>query len=150
MPLPSAKDLAYAVEAAPATPLLAEPYYRSVDLHVVANLGVRLLDGSRSGKNGTRYNGPGGTPICYLAGSQTLAAFECEQEALILRLHRWPRNPRVTFAATISGATILDLTTQLVLQGFGLTPQELLLPSQHWQHENRQGRLAETQVLGDA
>lgn len=45
---------------------------------------------------------------------------------------------------------MLDLTTQLVLQGFGLTPQELLVPSQHWQHENRQGRLAETQVLGDA
>jgi len=42
MPLPPTSDLALAITAATLTPLPDEPWYRSVDLAVVVNLGVHV------------------------------------------------------------------------------------------------------------
>ncbi len=149
MPLLPAPQLKFAIDASTLTPLPAEPYYRSVDLAVPAQLGVHILDGAHAGRRGGRFNSPGNGPTCYLAGTQTLAAFECEQEAMILGLPT-PRNPRVTFAATVSGVQVLDLTNALVLAAFGLVFSDLTQPSSHWQHLNRSGTSAPTQVLADA
>jgi len=149
MPLPPASDLALAITAATLTPLPDEPWYRSVDLAVVVNLGVHVLDGTHTGTTGGRFNSPGSKPTCYLAGTQTLAAFECEQAAMILGLTK-PRSPRVTFAISVSGAQVLDLTKALVLAPFGLTYADLTLPSSHWQHLNHTGVSAPVQALGEA
>jgi RES domain-containing protein len=130
--------------------LRPEPFYRSVDFAAVANLGVRILDGSRAGQHGGRYNAPRSEPTSYFAGTQTLAAFECEQEALVLGTHLTLRNPRLTVAVSVTNAAVLDLTKQLVLYGFGLTPADLLRPTTHWRHENSLRRLAETQVIAEA
>jgi hypothetical protein len=150
MPLLSPSDLADAIQAAQTIALPDEPFYRSVDLVVVANSGVHVLDGSHSGFTGARYHPPGSEPTAYFAGSQTLAAFECEQEQLILGVHRGARNPRVTFAITATNAVVPDLTKQLVLHAFGLTQQDLMKPTAHWRHENAKGGHAETQILGAA
>jgi len=149
MPLPPTSDLALAITAATLTPLPDEPWYRSVDLAVVVNLGVHVLDGTHTGKTGGRFNSPASKPTCYLAGTQTLAAFECEQAAMILGLTK-PRSPRVTFAISVAGAQVLDLTNALVRTPFGLTYGELTLPSSHWQHLNRTGVSAPVQILGEA
>jgi RES domain-containing protein len=150
LPLLAAADLANAILAAVATPLRPDPFYRSVDFTAVANLGVRILDGSRAGLNGGRYNAPGSQPTAYFAGTQTLAAFECEQEALVLGTHLTARNPRLTVAVSVGKAVVLDLTKQLVLYGFGLDLADLLKPTTHWRHENSLHRLAETQVIAEA
>ncbi len=150
MPLLTPPKLDAAIQAATLTPLRDEAFYRSIDLHVVANLGVDVLDGTRAGRTGGRYNPPGSPPTCYLAGSQTLAAFECEQRSMILGIVSAPQNPRVTFAATVSNALVLDLTSAIVLAGFGLVQTELTQPASHWQHLNRTGHTAATQTLGAA
>lgn len=150
MPLLAAADLATAIHAAVITPLRPDPFYRSVDFAAVANLGVRILDGSRAALNGGRYNAASRGPTAYFAGTQTLAAFECEQEALVLGTHLTPRNPRITVAVSVANARVLDLTKQLVLYGLGLQPADLLKPTTYWRHENSQHRLAETQAVAEA
>jgi RES domain-containing protein len=147
LPPPAALD--FAIRAATLTPLPSDLFYRSVDLVVAANLGIHVLDGSHAGRTGGRYNSPLSPPTNYLAGTQTLAAFECEQRALILN-HPAPRSPRVSFAVTVLGAQVLDLTSALVLAGFGLSQAHLTQPASHWQFTNSTGAKAPTQVLGDA
>ena len=150
MPLFPQPLLDGAIKAATLTPLPTHAFYRSVDLTVVANLGINVLDGTRAGTNGGRFNPPSSPPTCYLAGSQTLAAFECEQKSMILGLLHAPQNPRVTFGAVVANAHILDLTRAIVLAAFGLVQADLTKPSAHWQHLNRTGHNADTQILGAA
>jgi RES domain-containing protein len=149
VPLPPPADLDFAIRAASLTPAPSRPFYRSADLVVVANLGVNVLDGSHAGRTGGRYNSPGSPPTDYFAGTQTLAAFECEQQTMVLNLPA-PRNPRVTFAVAVDGAHVLDLTSALVLAGFGLTQADLVQPTTHWKFINQTGATAPTQILGDA
>jgi RES domain-containing protein len=142
--------LPFAVDAAPLSPLVVPVVYRSVSLTVVANLGVHPLDGNHSGQIGGRYNRPGAPPTCYFAGTQTLATFECEQEALVMRIPGSPLDPRIAFAVTVAGARVLDLTQMIVLAGLGVAHADLVRPTAHWQHMNRRGLFDVTQQIGDA
>ncbi|MGA2451253.1 MAG: RES family NAD+ phosphorylase [Polyangiaceae bacterium] len=141
--------LASSVQAAQPGPTPAAAFYRSVSLKVIINIGAHPLDGAHAGASGGRYHRAGGAPICYLAGTQTLATFECEHEAMVLHLPSKPLDPRITFAVTVDNARILDLTNPLVLAVLGVAPGDLVLPSAHWQQLNRQGVLSTTQEIGE-
>ena len=100
--------LAFNVAAAQPSPAPAAAFYRSVELQLVATLGVHPLNGAHAGTAGGRYHRQGSAPICYLAGTQTLATFECEHEAMVLRLPRAPtRSRRASVTLTIHDPTKL-------------------------------------------
>jgi RES domain-containing protein len=140
----------FGVGAALLSPLHDPIFYRSVSLPVIANLGVHPLDGAHAGRLGGRYNSEHSEPICYLAGTQTLAAFECEHEALILGLPGTPREPRVSFAVSVTNAQILDLTNAMNRQTVGVQEADLVQPTPHWRHLNRNGLMSPAQQLGAA
>lgn len=143
-------SLAFNVAAAKPSPLPPNAFYRSVTLNVLATLGVHPLDGRHSGTTGGRYNRPGADPTCYLAGCQTIATFECEQDQLVLRLPTFPLEPRIIFAVIVAGARVLDLTQALVQRTLGVRPDDLVIPSAHWQHQNHLGILSMAQQIGEA
>ncbi len=146
----SPSAIVFGVNAALLSPLPDPVFYRSVSLPVIVNIGVHPLDGTHSGSTGGRYNPPRSAPICYLAGTQTLAAFECEHEAVILGLPGTPREPRVGFAVSVANARILDLTNAMNQQTVGVQAADLVQPTAHWRQMNRLGMLSPAQQLGAA
>jgi RES domain-containing protein len=138
------------VKAVVLTRLPRTRYYRSVDLRLMVDLGVKLLDGTYTGCTGGRYNKPGSDPTCYLAGSETLAAWECEHEAMALGLRTVKRNPRVTCGVEIKGVQVLDLTNNKVLVSLGVTRADLTKTTTHWRDINKKKRLSLTQRIGEA
>jgi RES domain-containing protein len=145
----ASRDLAFGVDAAQLSHLAVPVFYRSVSLRVMAKLSVHPLDGMHAGRAGGRYNPPRSEPTLYLAGTQTLAVFECEHEALALALPSAPLEPRVTFAVSVENARVLDLTQELVRVGIGAARDELIAPTTHWQRQNRTGTVSITQQIGE-
>jgi RES domain-containing protein len=147
---PSLASLKLAVQALPLTSIQFPIFYRSVDFKVLVTHGVKLVDGTHSGKTGGRYNPPNSLPTSYFAGSQTLASFECEQEAMILGLQTMKRNPRIICSVEISNAKVLDLTNMLVIQHLGISKQDLLGSTFEWRQLNSQRQISTTQLIGEA
>lgn len=147
MPLDAAA-LATAIRAAKLTSV-HRTFYRSVDLTLVRQLGLRMLDGAHAGITGNRYNSPNTEPIAYLAGSQTVAALECEQASYIMGVGSQTPNPRLTVAITVASTHILDLTNPVVLANLGVVRDQLLIPTLQWQHVNSLGGVADPQLVGD-
>jgi RES domain-containing protein len=141
-----ASTIEQAIAAAMLTPV-TEYFYRSVNFARMRRHNLRLLDGTHAGITGGRYNAPYSEPTAYFAGSQTVAAFEAEQVALIAAPPQ-PPEPRLTVALSISAPNILDLTNSIVLANLGVDSKDLLTPTLQWQHLNREGMLAQSQLLG--
>jgi RES domain-containing protein len=147
--MPISANLPSLLSSVTLTPVSNLTCYRSVDLVVLANHGVHVLDGAHSRQTGGRFNSPNSEPICYLAGSMTLASFEVEQDALALGLMSARPNPRVVLAVVVD-AMILDLTNPVILAHLGLVQADIMQPSHVWRTLNAGGQLAPAQLIGDA
>jgi RES domain-containing protein len=135
------------------TPVSAGLFFRSINYLFLNGSASNVLSGVHAGTTGGRFNPPRSGPTCYLAGTQTNAAFEVEQEQLLLALARTPNPaPRITFGVTVDQVVLLDLVNPMMRSYLGLASDhtDLYMPTPTWKALNRKGVAAPMQQLGDA
>jgi RES domain-containing protein len=134
-------------------PSRVELFFRNMSFLRLAGTVSDVLNGKYSGVSGGRYNPPKSGPVCYLAGTQTGAAFEIEQEQLLLGFGNTPNpTPRITFGVSVEGAVLLDLTNQMLWPNLSIVgdQSDVFMPSSDWKELNQQGMDAPMQQLGAA
>ncbi|MEM7159630.1 MAG: RES family NAD+ phosphorylase [Myxococcota bacterium] len=127
-----------------------ETYYRSVLVTALMQIErAKFLSGEHAGTLGGRYNSPGSAPTLYLAGSQTLASFEVEQDLLLAGLIQGTPT-RLMCGVEVVGAKLLDLTNVVVRNALGIDQHDLVQPGVVRTGLNAAGAPSQTQMLGDA
>lgn len=127
-------------------PSILEVYCRNVALRAVLGSAGKVTSGLAAASKGGRYNPAASFPVCYLAGTQTGAAFEVEQEQLLMQSA--VGTPRASFSVTVQGGVWLNLTNPMICANLRLTDAELHIPSPVWKVSTQQNVRVPTQDVG--
>src|SRR3972149_6886636 len=101
------------IAAAPVVTVPATTFFRACTPHRLRVYNKSAFDGGWTGQRGGRFNSPGSDPTLYLAGCQTVATFETEQEAMLNNLVAPTPAPLVGVATVIRNARVVALTDGL-------------------------------------